>query len=270
MASPAWHPDPLHRHELRWFDGNAWTSQISDGGVPGVDPLGLAPSPGPQLQTPGKSRGGLVAALVGVVLVAAVAVGAFVLIGGGNDAELADEIAGVRLLLDGVSPGDDDFVHLGEECVVDVVDILDDAGVDVADSAEAEEAAAYSAAGFERPFYDCYVAVDGYGYALDAVEIGGRVTVDDLEDLLDDIADDVDRLSGEVANGSVIEACTDTEVVSVSGGLEDDAFCEYFWTFDGAGLAIVAAAHASLGMNGADVLEVAVPDFLAALEDAAG
>lgn len=34
-----WHPDPSGRHELRWWDGNGWTPNVSDGGRPGVDPL---------------------------------------------------------------------------------------------------------------------------------------------------------------------------------------------------------------------------------------
>ncbi|MFI5506553.1 DUF2510 domain-containing protein [Mycobacterium sp. NPDC051804] len=35
----AWHPDPSRRHELRWWDGNRWTEQVSDSGRPGVDHL---------------------------------------------------------------------------------------------------------------------------------------------------------------------------------------------------------------------------------------
>lgn len=263
MAVPAWHPDPLHRHELRWFDGNAWTAQVSDGGVVGVDPMGTAPGTK-------RSGGRAVALVIGIVAVAAIGAGAFFLLGGNEDDDsLSDEIAGVRSLLDGASPDSDDFEHLGDDCVVDVVDILTDAGVDVPDDAEVEEAAAYAAAGFDRPFYDCYVAVGSLGYALDAVEIGTGATVDDLEDLLDGIADDVDRVDDDLADGAVIEACTDAEVIGVLGDRVDDTFCEYYWTFDRAGLAIVAAAHGSLGMNGPNVLEVAVPAFLEALAEAA-
>jgi len=42
-ASPAapggWHPDPAGRHELRYYDGSAWTSHVSNQGVAGVDPI---------------------------------------------------------------------------------------------------------------------------------------------------------------------------------------------------------------------------------------
>ena len=40
-AAPAegrWAPDPHRRHELRWWDGSAWTEHVSDGGVASVDP----------------------------------------------------------------------------------------------------------------------------------------------------------------------------------------------------------------------------------------
>lgn len=39
MTTPAWHPDPMQRHELRWWDGQQWTDQVSDHGAPGVDAL---------------------------------------------------------------------------------------------------------------------------------------------------------------------------------------------------------------------------------------
>ena len=34
----AWHPGPSGRHELRWWDGTAWTPHVSDGGVTSIDP----------------------------------------------------------------------------------------------------------------------------------------------------------------------------------------------------------------------------------------
>jgi hypothetical protein len=34
---PSWSPDPLGRHELRYWDGNQWTGAVVDGGVPGID-----------------------------------------------------------------------------------------------------------------------------------------------------------------------------------------------------------------------------------------
>ncbi len=33
-----WYPDPLGRHEYRYFDGNQWTEHVSDHGRQGVDP----------------------------------------------------------------------------------------------------------------------------------------------------------------------------------------------------------------------------------------
>jgi uncharacterized protein YxjI len=38
--SPAnWYPDPLHRHEMRYFDGTVWTDHVSNGGVQSLDPV---------------------------------------------------------------------------------------------------------------------------------------------------------------------------------------------------------------------------------------
>ena len=42
---PAWHPDPTGRHELRWWDGGAFTDQVADGGVTSTDPGPGAPRP---------------------------------------------------------------------------------------------------------------------------------------------------------------------------------------------------------------------------------
>jgi uncharacterized protein YxjI len=41
---PGWHADPVGRHQLRYWDGRAWTEHVSDGGVQSADPLdaGLA------------------------------------------------------------------------------------------------------------------------------------------------------------------------------------------------------------------------------------
>lgn len=42
-ATGGWHPDPSGRHELRYWDGSAWTEHVSDGGVAGTDPVDGAP-----------------------------------------------------------------------------------------------------------------------------------------------------------------------------------------------------------------------------------
>ena len=36
---PRWHADPTRRHELRYWNGTAWTEHVSDRGVAGVDRL---------------------------------------------------------------------------------------------------------------------------------------------------------------------------------------------------------------------------------------
>ena len=34
-----WGADPTRRHELRWWDGQAWSPSVSDNGVLGHDPI---------------------------------------------------------------------------------------------------------------------------------------------------------------------------------------------------------------------------------------
>ena len=35
----AWHPDPMGRHQLRYWDGKIWTEHVSNNGVQATDPL---------------------------------------------------------------------------------------------------------------------------------------------------------------------------------------------------------------------------------------
>jgi uncharacterized protein YxjI len=42
---PNWYPDPLHRHQLRYWDGQAWTDHVSDHGIQGTDPVAAPPPP---------------------------------------------------------------------------------------------------------------------------------------------------------------------------------------------------------------------------------
>lgn len=46
-ANPAakWYPDPLGRHELRYWDGGQWTDHVSSSGTTAVDPLDAPPVP---------------------------------------------------------------------------------------------------------------------------------------------------------------------------------------------------------------------------------
>ena len=37
--SGRWATDPTRRHELRWWDGQAWSPSVSDNGVLGHDPI---------------------------------------------------------------------------------------------------------------------------------------------------------------------------------------------------------------------------------------
>lgn len=38
-STPGWYPDPMHRHEVRYFDGSAWTDHVADAGTQQIDPI---------------------------------------------------------------------------------------------------------------------------------------------------------------------------------------------------------------------------------------
>src|SRR3954469_23003977 len=43
MTNAGWHPDPLARHQLRYFDGEQWTPHVVDESVLSFDPLAASP-----------------------------------------------------------------------------------------------------------------------------------------------------------------------------------------------------------------------------------
>ena len=42
-----WYPDPRGRHELRYYDGAAWTDHVSNNGITGTDPVNIEGRPVP-------------------------------------------------------------------------------------------------------------------------------------------------------------------------------------------------------------------------------
>ncbi len=44
MHPAAWHPDPLGRHQYRYWDGERWTDHVADDGRTSTDPIDPAPS----------------------------------------------------------------------------------------------------------------------------------------------------------------------------------------------------------------------------------
>jgi hypothetical protein len=77
-GSPAWHRDPSGRHQLRWWDGNAFTDQVADGGVTSTDPgTGPAPPTAPSNLALPADASGRRASKLPIILAA---VGAFVVV----------------------------------------------------------------------------------------------------------------------------------------------------------------------------------------------
>ena len=58
-----WFPDPLGRYEHRWFNGTAWTSDVSTDGHRYVDPYGISVDPGHQAQPVPAGNGPATAAM---------------------------------------------------------------------------------------------------------------------------------------------------------------------------------------------------------------
>lgn len=70
-VTPAgWFPDPLARHEHRYFNGVSWTSDVSDGGQRMVDPLGTGPGyPGGGVeQGNGIAAAALICGIIGMLI----------------------------------------------------------------------------------------------------------------------------------------------------------------------------------------------------------
>lgn len=99
-----WFPDPLDRYDHRYFNGTAWTSDVSADGTRYVDPLGSRPSP---TQGPRGNRPATSAVVMGSIAII-IAWIPFVVIVGGVLAVLA-VVFGVRGLgrsrVDGVGRG---------------------------------------------------------------------------------------------------------------------------------------------------------------------
>lgn len=49
-----WYPDPTGRHQLRYWDGQSWTSYVADAGVQAEDPM---PEPGETAEQAGQQAG---------------------------------------------------------------------------------------------------------------------------------------------------------------------------------------------------------------------
>jgi hypothetical protein len=89
MSNAGWHPDPLARHQLRYFDGEQWTPHVVDESVLSFDPLTAStpvevddtatdsPSGSPTRARARRVRGLVIVAILVVVVGAALGAVAF-------------------------------------------------------------------------------------------------------------------------------------------------------------------------------------------------
>lgn len=82
-STPAgWFPDPLGRHEHRYFNGQSWTADVADAGQRRVDPLGSGQSPQDFSSAGATGSGGSTAALVCGIIAVLIAWIPFLVVGG--------------------------------------------------------------------------------------------------------------------------------------------------------------------------------------------
>ena len=122
VNDPGWYPDPMGRFEVRYHDGAQWTAHVATGGVTYSDPIpapqgfagGQQPAPPPGLTATapftdgapggsGSGNTGPILAAVGLCVLGALLVGAFLLLRG--DDEGAETVAGSSV---SAAEGDDD------------------------------------------------------------------------------------------------------------------------------------------------------------------
>jgi Protein of unknown function (DUF2510) len=70
-AAAGWYADPTGRYEHRYYNGRAWTADVSAGGQRFVDQLGLEPTVNPSTDTPDGARNGMgtAAMVLGIVAI---------------------------------------------------------------------------------------------------------------------------------------------------------------------------------------------------------
>lgn len=187
--SGGWHPDPFGRHEHRYWDGTAWTDQVSDAGQAGTDPPAPAAAVGavsatpyvpPSGSTSGSGKGKIVGLVLGGLAVVAVVVVLALVVLGGDDGDDTDANASGGA--DTSQDGSSDSVTV-EEWTAESGDLCLE--WDAATSPLQLPSQANEAAGLLATFHDDLVDLDN------PEEID-----DDVDELLDLIRDRYDILAG--------------------------------------------------------------------------
>ncbi|HSL58661.1 MAG TPA: DUF2510 domain-containing protein [Acidimicrobiales bacterium] len=264
MTTPqgSWEPDPFGRNQYRWFDGTAWTDQVSNDSVVSVDPPdpggapapGAAPPPGseptaamapvggapvppaaaapaaPVAAAGGGGSGNKVPLILGAVaVVALIGAGAFFFLGGDDDGISGDERASLiaEITADGWTEDQAGCLldALVDELGADEVRVLsqNDSDADLG----SEQAAAVFAA-YER----CDLDLFGPG---DAGGDDDPVIVDDEDDTADGSGDGSgddqgsDGAGGDATTGDDGDTGSDGDAGGAVGdGDLPDGFLELF------------------------------------------
>ena len=111
-----WQPDPGGRHQYRYWDGSAWTDDVSDDGVASTDPMAPVATPRPAATGPASAspppaasdgRSKRVPVTAAAVVVVLLLVGGFLVTRGGGDGDGGGGLGTIQ----GAVPENGVFVH---------------------------------------------------------------------------------------------------------------------------------------------------------------
>jgi hypothetical protein len=309
VTDAGWNPDPTGKHELRYWDGSAWTDHVSDAGVAGTDPLTpAAPEPtsvavppastappatrtaaAPAPAAGGSSGSGNKPLLVigGVLAVVVIAAAAFFLLGGDDGGrDVSKARAGLEnILSDNDAPDDalDDPVELGDcpfELGSGMNDLITEADADVTDIDADTNLVVVFVPPDEQTLTCGLFAEDGDdGFFIDVYlsSFGEGGSAQDLVDLYNELGADTDvnvdlTDLGKAEGGQMFQACADQFLLPGDDPDDfiEDPYCDTVWVSDGFIVGVEQFGSQSIDADEAKAMVLFVLDrALAAAEDEA-
>lgn len=148
MTPPSWQPDPMGRHELRWWDGRAWTEHVTSGGVRSIDPI--APQGWSAPVTPStpvhRTRTPLLIGVAAALLVIGLTAGAIIIFSGTDTGDVTSiattSVAGSGNTEASEVPAttNDSSVEVSPELLITLLPSIDDVPADWSMSFEGDPA----------------------------------------------------------------------------------------------------------------------------------